>query len=282
MVNDQARPGDGDIHSLLRRIIAEYGIDVIGDRDLIRALLEESPASVPRETLALAEAAGLGIPAELRAQDAAASVPMAEIAADLARRLQQDAGLADDVSRWAVATWASALGIGGVPGAAVGAEPGYPGVAAGFAEPAMAGPVMAAFGSLWEGALARRSAILIAAVAVLAIMSLLAVLINSSITQLPGFGSLNSSLGTTCTVGRDSQGAPGWVVKFTNTTSSDVPVSDFTILFFDSSGTQTGSLDDASAATGFFTVAANNSYMASGGGFPPYSTTCRVTGLVSY
>jgi hypothetical protein len=146
----------------------------------------------------------------------------------------------------------------------------------------MPGPVITAFGSLWAGAVARRSAVLIAAVAVIVIVTLIAVLIDSSITQLPGFGSLGSSLSTTCAVGRDSQGAPGWVVKFTNTTSSDVPVSGFTILFFDSSGTQTGSLDGASVATGFFTVAADNSYMASGGGFPPYSTTCRVTGLVSY
>lgn len=279
MVNDQAWPGAGEVHSLLRRIVAEHGIDVIGDRDRIRALLQESPASAPRETLALAEAAGLGIPAELRAQDAAATVPMAEVAVDLAGRLRQDAGLADDVSRWTVATWAGVLGIGGVPGAAVGAEPGYPGVASSFAAPAMAGPVVTAFGSLWAGGLDRRRVILIAAVAVIAViavMSLLAVLIYNSIVQLPGFGSLNSSLGTMCTVGRDSQGVPGWAAKFTNTTSSDVPVSGFTVLFFDSSGTQTGSLD-GSVATGFFTVAANNSYTASGGGFPMYSTTCRVT-----
>lgn len=65
MVNDQAWPGAGEVHSSLRRIIAEHGIDVIGDRDRIRALLQESPALAPRETLALAEAAGLGIPAEL-------------------------------------------------------------------------------------------------------------------------------------------------------------------------------------------------------------------------
>jgi hypothetical protein len=106
MVNGQDCPGAGDVHSLLRQIIAEDGIDVIGDRDRIRELLQESPALASRETLALAEAAGLGIPAELRAQDGAATIPMAVVAADLARRLQQDAGLADEVSRWAVATWA--------------------------------------------------------------------------------------------------------------------------------------------------------------------------------
>src|SRR5262249_15256463 len=136
-----------------------------------------------------------------------------------------------------------ALGIGGVPGAAAGAEPGYPGVAAGFAAPAMAGPVGTAFGSLWAGEFARRRVVLIAAVAVIVVMGLIGVLINNSISNsishLPGFGSLNSSLSTTCTVGRDSQGAPGWVVKFTNATSSDVPVSGFTVLFFNSSGAQT-------------------------------------------
>lgn len=293
MVNDQASPDAGDVRSLLCQIIAEHGIDVIGDRDRIRASLHESPESAPRETLALAEAAGLGIPAELRAQDAAATVPMAVVAERLARRLQQDAGLADDVSRWAVATWAGVLGIGGVPDAVAGAGvpdaaadtgPGHPGVAEGFTAPAMASPVVAPFGFpwVWGSYLAWRRASLIAAAVVIVIVSLIVVLINNSITLLPGFGSQSNSLSTTCTVGRDSQGAPGWVVKFTNTTSSDVTVSDFTILFFASSGTQTGSLDSVSVVTGGFTVAANNSYMASNGGFPLYSTTCRVTDLVTY
>jgi hypothetical protein len=65
------------------------------------------------------------------------------------------------------------------------------------------------------------------------------------------------TLNVSCMLSTESDGTPGWLATFSNSTSSDIAIESYTVLFFGSSGAQTGSASDASQP---FTVAASNTY----------------------
>ncbi len=76
--------------------------------------------------------------------------------------------------------------------------------------------------------------------------------------------STGGSLSSTCSLSTES-GTPGWGATFTNPTSYDITIESYTVLFFASSGQQTGSQE---AVNSPFTVAASNAYSDQEYGLP--------------
>lgn len=92
----------------LRKIVA-YDRSVVEDPRRCRALLLDLCGDQRREIRALVLAVEERVAADLR--DRSAQVPAAVLVPQLTRRLVDDCGLAADVARWAVESWALALGV---------------------------------------------------------------------------------------------------------------------------------------------------------------------------
>jgi Right handed beta helix region len=99
------------VAAVLGRIVASYGAEVSEDPRRVEALLRDLSGEHRREISVLSGAAREGIPAELLSQ--AGTVPPAILAERLARTLENNLGMADAAARWAIATWAAALGLDG-------------------------------------------------------------------------------------------------------------------------------------------------------------------------
>lgn len=93
----------------LAELVGRFGLDLCSDPKRCEGLLRDMCGEYKREILALVSAAREGVGTELR--KSSAGVPKELIVARLAKRLHDDAGLAEDLSRWAVESWAVALGV---------------------------------------------------------------------------------------------------------------------------------------------------------------------------
>jgi hypothetical protein len=93
----------------LRQIVERYGPEVCEDMRRIEALLRDLSGEHRREVAVLVGAVREGVPAELLASRNSALPAM--LGERLARKLQDNLGMADDAARWAVSTWALALDV---------------------------------------------------------------------------------------------------------------------------------------------------------------------------
>ena len=93
----------------LREIIALYGRTIIEDRRRLEALLADLCGEHKREINVLIGALKERVPDDLL--NASAQVPLPVLLIQLSRRLQDNLGLTDEAARWAIESWAIALGV---------------------------------------------------------------------------------------------------------------------------------------------------------------------------
>src|SRR5260370_4114168 len=110
MPNDLAESCMSDIaQRKLTEIITTYGRSVCDDPRRCEGLLRDLCGDQRRAIYGLVGALKGRVAADLRT--AAPGVPRAVLLAQLARRLQDDQALTEEAARWAVETWALALGV---------------------------------------------------------------------------------------------------------------------------------------------------------------------------
>jgi hypothetical protein len=95
----------------IRQIIATHGSEVREDPRLIEALMKDLLIGNRQEIFVLVSAVREGVPSALLTLEE--SVLTAVQRERLSRRLQDNLRLTEDAATWAVATWASALGVAG-------------------------------------------------------------------------------------------------------------------------------------------------------------------------
>ncbi len=93
----------------LKRIVKQYGRDLVYDTRRTEALLRDLSGQHPREIFVLINAQKQRVPAELLA--APSWLPYRAIHTRLSRQLQQRLAITEDAADWAVTAWASALEI---------------------------------------------------------------------------------------------------------------------------------------------------------------------------
>ena len=93
----------------LKRLIKQYGQELIDDPRRTEALLRDLCGQHTREIFVIINAQRLHVPTEL--QDAPTWLPYAAVQSRLTRQLQTKLALTEDAADWAVATWANALGV---------------------------------------------------------------------------------------------------------------------------------------------------------------------------
>ena len=93
----------------LAELVGRFGLDLCNDARRCEALLRDVCGGHKREINALVSAAREGVGSELR--QSSVGVPKELIVARLTKRLHENLGLAEDLARWAVESWAVALGI---------------------------------------------------------------------------------------------------------------------------------------------------------------------------
>ncbi|MDQ3711173.1 MAG: hypothetical protein M3388_03020 [Acidobacteriota bacterium] len=93
----------------LRLIINKYGQDLCGDKRRCEGLLKDLCGEYRREINVLTSALEERVPLDLLA--ARTSMPPELLLTKLAKRLEDNLGLTGEASRWAVSSWALALGI---------------------------------------------------------------------------------------------------------------------------------------------------------------------------
>jgi hypothetical protein len=93
----------------LRELITRYGPSLADDPRRCAALLWDLSGSYKREVHALVTALNEGVPADL--QRTPGGVPIETRLSTLATRVADNRGLAPDLARWAVDSWAIVLGI---------------------------------------------------------------------------------------------------------------------------------------------------------------------------
>src|SRR5437588_4552673 len=99
---------NGDIRGVLARLVQTEGKAFYGDADRVEARLQEQASDHPRETAVLVTAVRAGVIDELLG----VSPGLFNIAVGhLAGRMVRLHGVAARASRWAVETWADALGV---------------------------------------------------------------------------------------------------------------------------------------------------------------------------
>ncbi len=101
-MNDQAR-------QVLCGIVRKYGRGVCDEPRRVRALLADLCPDLKRECHALAEAQEHGAAADLT--QPTAGVPIELTLGRVARRLADETAMSEEAARWAVASWAAALGM---------------------------------------------------------------------------------------------------------------------------------------------------------------------------
>ena len=94
---------------MLRLIINKYGQDLCGNRRRCEGLLKDLCGEYRREINVLTSALEERVPLDLLA--AATSMPSELLLTKLTKRLEDNLGLTGEASRWAVNSWAFALGI---------------------------------------------------------------------------------------------------------------------------------------------------------------------------
>jgi hypothetical protein len=94
---------------VLRQVLAKYGKDICSDAARCRGLLNDLCGPYRREINVLTIAIENHVPLDLLA--AAKSVPAEMLLTRLEKRLQDQTGLTSEAARWAVESWALALGI---------------------------------------------------------------------------------------------------------------------------------------------------------------------------
>jgi hypothetical protein len=93
----------------LREIIVQYGRALCDDPQRCEALLRDFCGQYRKEISVLVSALRERVPADLLASQK--STPPVVLLARLTKRLQDNLGLAEDAARWAVESWALALGV---------------------------------------------------------------------------------------------------------------------------------------------------------------------------
>lgn len=93
----------------LRELIAEYGLSLCEDPRRVEALLKDLCGQHRREIFVLVSALRERVVEELR--NSQASVPASIVLPSLAKRLHDNLGFKEDIARWAVESWALALGF---------------------------------------------------------------------------------------------------------------------------------------------------------------------------
>jgi hypothetical protein len=93
----------------LRDIVRRYGDDLLADPRRVEGLLRDLCGQHRREVAVLVAALKTRIPQELQAS--ATGVPWEVLQARLTRRLLDDQPLTEEAARWAVRSWALALGL---------------------------------------------------------------------------------------------------------------------------------------------------------------------------
>lgn len=106
----------------LIEIIAQYGKSVIDDPRRLKGLLLDSCGEYKREIHSLMDASYERVPLDLR--DASGSMPPTLLIANLTQRLLNKRPMAENMARWAVETWAIALGV--IPQPVVSRSTGVP------------------------------------------------------------------------------------------------------------------------------------------------------------
>jgi hypothetical protein len=94
---------------VLRQVLAKYGKDICSDAARCRGLLNDLCGPYRREINVLTIAIENHVPLDLLA--AAKSVPAEMLLTRLEKRLQDQTGLTSEAARWAVESWALALGV---------------------------------------------------------------------------------------------------------------------------------------------------------------------------
>jgi len=97
----------------LRELVAQHRHAILDDPQRCEAMLQDRCGEHQREVLVLVRALEEGVVADLLATRG--SSPPEALLTRLTRRLQEDLSLSEDVARWAVESWALALGV--LPGA---------------------------------------------------------------------------------------------------------------------------------------------------------------------
>lgn len=93
----------------LARLLENFGPDVLNDPRRVEGLLRDYCPGRRRDVSALVAAQKERVVTELTTLRE--QMPLAVLTARLARRLHEEVGLTEELSRWAVATWAAALGM---------------------------------------------------------------------------------------------------------------------------------------------------------------------------
>lgn len=93
----------------LIEIITQYGHTVIDDPPRVEGLLRDFCGEHKREIHSLMDASRERIPIELRA--ASGNAPPVMLIANLTKRLLDNRPMDKDMARWAVESWAIALGV---------------------------------------------------------------------------------------------------------------------------------------------------------------------------
>ena len=100
-MNDTAR-------TMLSRLIALYGVSIAHDANRCEGLLRDTCPECSREIFVLVHAVRQHIPDDLLTPRHA--LPLALTEAFLIKRLEDELGFSSEVARWAVISWAEALG----------------------------------------------------------------------------------------------------------------------------------------------------------------------------
>ena len=100
-MNDTAR-------TMLTRLVALYGVSIAHDANRCEGLLRDTCPECSREIFVLVHAVRQHIPDDLLTPRH--SLPLALTEAFLVKRLEDELGFSGEVARWAVASWAEALG----------------------------------------------------------------------------------------------------------------------------------------------------------------------------
>jgi len=102
-MNDLIRP-------TLQKIITDYGRNIVNEPKRCEGLLRDLCPAAKREVNLLVNALKAGVATDLLTGNAG-HVPVEMVCARLTRKLYDDLGLAEEFARWAVETWALALGV---------------------------------------------------------------------------------------------------------------------------------------------------------------------------
>lgn len=95
--------------AILKDMIRRYGSSLAQDPVRCEGILRDSCSKCHREIFVLVNASRQRIPADLTAPRLA--LPLSLMKGFLAKRLQDELGFSDEASRWAVESWADALGV---------------------------------------------------------------------------------------------------------------------------------------------------------------------------